>query len=47
MADRHAFGRFDDAIIFLDPFGGLLGFEKGEGQRAEAGPGGAVDRLAP
>src|SRR5438105_15108382 len=40
VADRYAVRRFDDAIIFLDPPRGLLGFEKSAGQRAEAGPGG-------
>ena len=31
VADRHAIGGFDDRVIFLDPFRGLLGFEKREG----------------
>ena len=34
MADRNAFGRFDDAVIFLDPLCRLVGVEKRKGQRA-------------
>jgi hypothetical protein len=37
----------DDRVILLDPFCRLLGFEKGEGERAEPVARGEVDRLAP
>jgi hypothetical protein len=43
VADRHAFGRFDDVVIFLDPLCRLLGFEECKGQRAEPAPRGKMD----
>ena len=46
VADRHAFRRLDDVVVFLHPFRRQLRFQEGEGQRAQAGTRGAMDGLA-
>ncbi|OIQ63241.1 hypothetical protein GALL_552180 [mine drainage metagenome] len=46
VADRHAFVRLDDVVVFACPFRGFLGIDEGEGQRADTVAGGGVDGLA-
>ena len=45
MADGHAFLRLDDGVVFLDPLPRHIGVDEREGKRADAGPGGGMDRL--
>src|SRR6516165_11501019 len=47
VADRYAIRGFDDAVIFLDPFCRLFGFEEGKGERAEPVTRGEMDCLTP
>ena len=46
VADRHAFRRLDDVVVFLHPFRREFRFEEREGQRTQSGTRGAMDGLA-
>src|SRR5262249_39735697 len=45
-AERHAFARADDVVIFGDPFGGLFRLDERERERAHPMAGRLVDALA-